>query len=98
MWPRTSHERHLPFRTTRALAPCTGRSDLGCELARDQDRRDDGTADLVRLSALWRRDGLSFCRAGSATRTGMAAAIGLETDPGLRRVADGRLLLSLIHT
>ena len=44
-----------------ALASCDSRFDLGRELAGDQDRRDHGSAYLVRMFAVCRRNGLPRC-------------------------------------
>src|SRR5262245_9623671 len=90
--PRCRRDEARSARTTFALASRTSRADLGRELARDQNRRDDGSADLVRVLAVRGGDGLPRHYRRAARRTDVAVATRLDADRRLRRPADGHVL------
>src|SRR5262245_10151762 len=71
------------------MAPCRSHPDLGRELARDQDWRHGGAADLVRMSEVRSRNGLPRSCRCLTRRADAALAVRLETHRRLGCSTDG---------
>lgn len=81
-------ERH-PGATLR-MASCRSCFDLDHQLTSDQDRRHDGSADLVRLPALRHCNMLPIRLRRAAGLARFSVSIGLATRRCFRRTSDGR--------